>query len=98
MLQKDEVVNIIFHALNNINEERGVDEQLDVGMNTKLFGSDAALDSLSLVSMIIDVEGDVSDALGRSISLTDDRAMSQQVSPFDDVRTLTDYIMMLVAE
>lgn len=98
MLKKDEVVNIIFHALKNINEERSVDEQLDVGMNTRLFGSDAALDSLSLVSMIVDVEGDVSDALGRSISLTDDRAMSQQVSPFDDVQTLTDYIMLLVAE
>jgi hypothetical protein len=46
----------------------------------------------------VDVEGDVSTALGRSISLTDDRAMSQEISPFDDVQTLLNYIMILVNE
>jgi hypothetical protein len=37
------------------------------------------------VSVIVDVEGAVSEQAGRDISLTDDRAMSQAVSPFTDV-------------
>jgi hypothetical protein len=50
------------------------------------------------VSVIVDVEGDVSGAIGRAISLTDDRAMSRAVSPFTDVQALADYIEELVGE
>jgi acyl carrier protein len=98
MLNRDNVLDIILRALQNLNDELPDDEKFEAGADTPLFGADATLDSLSLVSVIVDVEGDVSTALGRQISLTDDRAMSQKVSPFDTVRTLTDYIMVLVEE
>jgi acyl carrier protein len=98
MLNKDTVHALIFQALKNVNDERGPDEQLDISPNTILFGTDAVLDSLSLVSVIVDVEAAVSDASGRDFSLTDDRAMSQAVSPFSDVSTLTDYILLLLSE
>jgi acyl carrier protein len=98
MLDKDAVQAIILKALNNINDERGPDEQIEVGLDTRLFGSDAVLDSLALVSVIVDVEAAISDASGRELSLTDDRAMSQAVSPFSDVNTLTAYILLLLSE
>ena len=98
MLDKNAVQAIILKALSNINDERGPDEQLEVGLDTRLFGSDAVLDSLSLVSVIVDVEAAVSDASGRDLSLTDDQAMSQEISPFTDVNTLTAYIMLLVSK
>ena len=98
MFNKDAVQTIILLALQNINDERGPDEQLEVDLNTRLFGTDAVLDSLSLVSVIVDLEAALSDASGRDISLTDDRAMSQAVSPFSDVSTLTDYILLLLSE
>ncbi|SFV13502.1 hypothetical protein [Pseudoduganella namucuonensis] len=98
MLTQDAIHGIILQALNNINDERGPDEQLVVGLDTRLFGADAVLDSLSLVSVIVDVEAAVSDASGREISLTDDRAMSQPVSPFTDVNALTAYIQQLLSE
>ena len=90
MLTRDGVLEIILRALNNLNDEMGDDDKFDVTPTTKLFGADATLDSLALVSVIVDVEGDVSTALDRSISLTDDRAMSREISPFDDVGTLSD--------
>ena len=98
MLNKDAVQAIILLALKNINDERGPDEQIQICIDTRLFGSDAVLDSLSLVSVIVDVEAAISDASGRDISLTDDRAMSQAVSPFSDVSTLTAYILLLLSE
>jgi acyl carrier protein len=98
MLNKEAIQAIILQALNNINDERGPDEQLAISLDTRLFGADAVLDSLSLVSVIVDVEGAVSDQAGREISLTDDRAMSQAVSPFSDVNALTAYIQLLLSE
>ena len=98
MIDKELVLEIIIRSLQSLNDELSDEDKFEVGPNTPLFGPNATLDSLALVSVIVDVEGDVSGALGRSISLTDDRAMSQQISPFDDVQTLLNYIMTLVNE
>jgi acyl carrier protein len=98
MIQETEVLEVIFKALNNLNDELDDSDKFEVNENTCLFGVDAELDSLSLVSVIVDVEGDISDLLGHSISLTDDRAMSQEISPFSNVKSLLAYIMVLAAE
>ena len=98
MLTQDAIHAIIFQALSNVNDERGPGERLDIGATTILFGTDAVLDSLSLVSVIVDVEAAVSEISGRDMVLTDDRAMSQEVSPFSDVSSLTAYILLLLSE
>jgi len=98
MINKEEVLGVILRALQSLNDELSLEERFEAGPNTSLFGPNATLDSLALVSVIVDVEGDISSLLGRSISLTDDRAMSQEISPFDDVQTLLNYIMVLVNE
>ena len=48
--------------------------------------------------MIVDVETALTMKWGLPVSLTDDRAMSREISPFDDVGTLTDYVLELLAE
>ena len=96
--RRDEVLGIVFEALENLNQELDEGAQIVIGPTTPLFGSDAALDSLSLVSVIVDVETALTVKWNAPISLTDDRAMSREISPFDDVRTLTDYILELLLE
>ena len=98
MDQRAAVHAIIFRALEVLNNELPEASRIVIGPETKLFGPGAQLDSLSLVSVIIDVETAIGDDLGHAIALTDDRAMNQEVSPFDDVGTLTAYILMLLAE
>jgi hypothetical protein len=95
MLDHGAVQDIVLHALETLNDERDPDDKLVVGPQTRLFGADAELDSLALVSVIVDVEEAVSNASGRTILLTDDRAMSQEVSPFTDVAALTSYILTI---
>lgn len=98
MSREEIVLNIVFKALNDLNEELADEEKIVVDIDTCLFGTDATLDSLSLVSVIVDVETAIATDLGRALSLTDDRAMNQEVSPFTDVRALTTYINKLLAE
>ena len=98
MLTKESIEVISVNALININEERGPDEKLTIDLDTRLFGTDAVLDSLSLVSVIVDVETAVSERVGRDICLTDDRAMSQETSPFSNVSTLSAYVELLLSE
>ena len=98
MLDHAAVQDIVLHALETLNDERDPDDKLVVTPRTRLFGADAELDSLALVSVIVDVEEAVSTAAGRTIALTDDRAMSQDVSPFTDARALTAYVVKLLSE
>lgn len=93
MASEDTVLSLIYKALNVLNEERDEDNQIPVGPDTLLFGSDSLLDSLSLVSVIVDIETEVSDEFGRVVSLSDDRAMSRDPAPFTSVQTLKDYIL-----
>ncbi|EGJ11395.1 MULTISPECIES: hypothetical protein [Rubrivivax] len=93
MASQAEVIELIYRALRSLNEELAADKRVALAPDTRLFGADASLDSLSLVSVIVDVETAVADELGRTVSLTDDTAMSQPVSPFSSVTTLADYIV-----
>jgi acyl carrier protein len=96
--QREAVLRIVFDALESLNQELGESARVTIGPTTPLFGPDAQLDSLSLVSVIVDVETALTLRWDAPISLTDDRAMSREISPFDDVGTLTDYILELLRE
>jgi acyl carrier protein len=67
----------------------------DIDNDTKLFGPDGLLDSLGLVSLVIEIESQIASNAGSTIVLADDRAMSQRNSPFRTVGTLSDYIVSL---
>jgi len=97
-LTDERVEQLILAALEDVNDEQPDDERFEVGPNTPLFGPDAQIDSLSLVSLIVDVETALNIEYDLPISLTDDRAMTREVSPFDDVQSLKDYISELAAE
>ena len=92
------VTEAIFKALNALNEERSVDEQIVINDETCLFGDGSVLDSLSLVSVIVDLETMMSDQFGKPISLTDDQAMGRDPVPFVNVTALRAYLLELLVE
>lgn len=69
-----------------------------MGEETYLIGRDAVLDSMGLVTLIVDVEQRLEEEYGIVLVLADERAMSQKHSPFRSVRSLTDYICRLMEE
>lgn len=91
----EEAQSLVFDAIRAVNGERGVDEQILLSPTTALFGHDSTVDSLSLVSLVVDVETALSEKLGRQISLTDEVAMSREVMPLATVGTLTEFIIEL---
>jgi len=92
------IADIILQALADLDDERPADDKIAGTVDTQLFGPEAVLDSLGLVSVIADVEMAVSDLVGHAVSLMDDVALSQENSPFESVRSLADYVMTLVGQ
>jgi hypothetical protein len=64
-----------------------------LGPDAKLFGRGGVLDSLGLVSVLVEIEQRIADAGAVTVSLMDDRAMSQTRSPFATVDSLAEYVM-----
>jgi acyl carrier protein len=87
----DEVRDLVLAALRDANRGRAPDQQLAVTPDAQLFGGDSPLDSLGLVSLLIDIE-EALEGEGFPASLSDPRAMSELQSPFRSVASLTQFI------
>ena len=95
---KKQLLETIYKSLDEINENINDAHKLIKAKNTVLFGEDGQLDSLGLINLLITIEQNIADKFDKSITITDERAMSQENSPFRTVGSLTDYIEMLLDE
>ncbi|PHR89734.1 MAG: hypothetical protein COA78_35640 [Blastopirellula sp.] len=82
---------VVLACMESLNLARDPDEQLTIDKEAPIFGQDSPLDSLGLVSLLIDIEDALADE-EVEISLSDEKAMSQRHSPYRDVPTLVAYI------
>ncbi len=95
-MKKEDVITEIYKSIDEVNETSGI--ILSKEPDTKLFGGDSNIDSLGLVNLIVSVESNINETFNLSISLADEKAMSQKHSPFRTVETLADYIVLLINE
>ncbi len=98
MVEAAAVESVILKTLETLNGELSDDKKIKVTPDTVLFGVNAELDSLSLVSFVVEIEAAVNSAFGLDVSLADERAMNRSVLPFTNVQTLKSYILELANE
>ncbi len=94
----NEILDQIYAAIQENNQTVSKERQLEMSPDTVLFGLDGKVDSLRLVSLIVAIEERVQDHFGEAISIADERALSQQDSPFRNVGALASYVNELVTE
>jgi len=92
------IIEVIYKSINEMNSQLDDKIKLVESTETVLMGSDGKLDSLALVNLIVVIEQNIEDKFDVSITIADERAMSQKRSPFRTIGTLTDYIDTLLKE
>ncbi len=95
---KEKVIESIYTVIDDFNLEVPDDMSLSKSTDTKLFGDGGKLDSLGLVNFVVATEQKISEDFDISISISDERAMSQNNSPFKSIGILVDYITLLIEE
>ncbi len=98
MDEKKTIIQTIYGVVDEVNLQQPDNGQLEKSLDTVLFGQNGKLASLGLVNFVIASEQNVEEALGVSVSVSDERAMSQRNSPFRTIGTLVDYICILLTE
>jgi acyl carrier protein len=99
-MNKNELYNLIMKSMEEIISENENESKIsveDLNQDTRLLGRQAILDSLSLVSLIVNIEQKLSEE-NISVTIADERAMTQEKSPFRTIGSLFDYINMLIKE
>ena len=78
----DKIEKTIFKAVDEINNQLSNNQQLTKSAKTVLYGKNGQLDSLGLVNLLVIIEQNIEDDFYVSITIADERAMSQKYSPF----------------
>ena len=89
---------IIKEAVEELNEQKEPDNQLNYSPETRLIGKHAEIDSMEFVTLISIIEELISDEFDRSIRIVSDKAFSRERSPFYSIGTLTDFVAELMEE
>ena len=92
------ITNTVLSVIDDINAHLPTGQHIQRSIEANLFGKDAPLDSLGLVSFIVAVEARVAEAHGVAITLADEKALSRRNSPFQSVRSLIEYIEEVLQE
>jgi acyl carrier protein len=95
---KDKIEKIVFEVVSLYASENGIVQLKNPTLKTVLFGMDSFLDSIGLVTIIVEVESKIFEDLNINVSLSDEKAMSQTHSPFKTIESLTTYIVNSLTE
>ena len=95
---KEKILEAVYDAIREVNEQIDEDQQLELSSETILVGDGSNLDSIGLVSLIVTAEQNIEDMFGLSLTLADEKALSQKKSPFRTVGSLVDYVELLINE
>ncbi len=98
MIARNDPYEIVLASLNEVFAQEGKEPLASITDETVLVGTDAVLDSLGVVQLIVEVEQRVEQAHGISVTLANDKAMSQRNSPFRTVGVLSDHVVATALE
>lgn len=94
---RDDAVRLVLARLARFGQELSQPALAQADEQTRLFGKASPLDSIGLVTLMSDLEGDIHKACGVWVTIADEKAMSRLTSPFRRVGLLADHIVEIVA-
>lgn len=96
MADQERVQKAVYRAVDELNKQLPKGISVDKSPDAVLYGKTGKLESIDVVTLIMEVEDQIKSEFGASITIADDRAMSRENSPFLTVGTLTDYVAELL--
>ena len=95
MVQKENIMNVVFKAIDEVNQ------QLPMGERVK-FSEDSALSdlsSLTVVNLIVALEQNIEEDLGVSVVFGDQEAIyTEESNAMETVKTLVEFLFQLLKE
>ena len=97
MLERGQALGVVLACLRDAVEQSGGDAA-QVVEGTPVVGPGAVIDSIGVVSLIVDIEQRLEMDHQVSVTLASDKAMSQKNSPFRTAGMLADHVLAMEKE
>ena len=91
-ITKEYLLELIYSIIDDHNKLNPDDLKLEKSLDTELLGSSGNLDSLGLVSFLVDVENIINRNIVTQITVIDEVLFLDENGPYSNIGTLTDYI------
>lgn len=91
-VSSDKVVEVVYSALREINEQRSGNEQLALELSTSLLGEASGLDSLTMINLFAAIEDGVEDAFGVYVSVSSEETAGEAGQEWVDVGSLAAFL------
>ncbi|MDQ3002359.1 MAG: hypothetical protein M3Y08_13995 [Fibrobacterota bacterium] len=92
MYDQESAIKDIFTCFDRINEQLPPEERIAKDTGTLLVGTGSALESLTLINLMVEIEETVSASSGRRISLLEGALMHKEGARFSTVQQLANWI------
>ena len=86
------ITEIVYSAIEFLNEELAGKETLKPQCETILIGPDSDLSSLQIINLVVRVEDEITIFSGVDINLTDDESIFNPDGPLRTVKAFIDYL------
>jgi acyl carrier protein len=97
-MDREIALNVVIGCLREAVEQFGTGAGAEINADTVIVGQGAVLDSIGVVSLIVDIEQRLEDEHDVSVTLASEKAMSQRNSPFRTAGVLAEHVCSVIAE
>jgi acyl carrier protein len=91
------MLDLVYAAIDEINAQSGGEEVVPKTPEARLLGGEHGVDSLTFVNLIVALEEQIQNRLGKPVVLVNEESMASQEHPFRTVGTLAQYAGRIVA-
>jgi hypothetical protein len=91
-MNRIDLENLVLTKFNNFVNENDIIID-NISISTNLIGTSSSLDSMELVTFIIELETLIQEKFNITVQLADEKAMSRRTSPFINLESLVTYIL-----
>ena len=90
----DSIEKIIFDTIDQINDDLGVN--IIKASDSDLVGGESPLDSLGVITLLMELENNIEDSFGIELTLVNDDVLSNEKNPLSNVNTLKIHLEKII--
>jgi len=91
---EEKIEKIIYSTINKINDDLGVDIKTDD--NSDLVGGQSPLDSLGVITFLMELENNLEENLNIELTLVNDDVLSNENTPLKNIKSLKKHLENII--
>ena len=91
-ISTDSIVKVIHQAIDEHNKLNPEELKIGKSLGTVLMGSQGELDSLGLITLLVQIESNINEEFKTDISIIDENLFADDQEAYKDIKSLSEYI------